>query len=152
MTNKYEPFDIAERKFAKAGEHFDEVRSQLRSDKQKLIDAEDAPYRNWRELPKMNGLSFEVQADLDAFSSLMGEPFVAEFASFIADFSWSNAPVHGVLVQKAEHTRWCFDWMILPRWSSYATCSLLQRKGEWLVYTTDQHRLSLPSHWNVLAV
>ena len=154
MTNQYKSFDIAERQLEEAMRQLDEARSQLRSEKQKLIDAKEAPYREWRALPNMNGLTFRRQADLDAFSSLMGDPFIAEFASFIVDcFSWPNRWIHGILVQKFEHDHeipfWEFDWMSLPSWSSYATCQIAQRKGEWVVYVADEDRISMPSHWNV---
>ena len=123
------------------------------------------PEHRWRALPTLGGVKFTNWDDLDAFSSLMSDhPFLNEFAAFCAEVQIvekprrvpSSAPsqrathwLAGPLVQKAEHTRWFVDWMSLPGWSSYANCSLLQRKGEWMVSTTAQHRLSLPSHWNV---
>jgi hypothetical protein len=125
------------------------------------------PEHRWRALPTLGGVKFTNWDDLDAFSSLMSDhPFLNEFAAFCAEVQIvekprrvpSSAPCQrathwlaGPLVQRGDHgnENWMVDWLAFPHLSSYATCYTYLEKGQWVVSTTDQHRLGMPSNWNV---
>ena len=141
----------------------------LQSRRQKLSNfPARTPEHHWRALPNLKGVRFTNWDDLDAFSSLMSyHPFLDEFAAFCAEVQiveqprrvQSSAPsqrathrLAGPLVQREKNhgdEKWLVEWSTFPHFSPYATCRAFQNKGQWVVFTTDHHRLDMPSDWSV---